>query len=86
MDKERWKRIFVIVIDSLGVGAAGDAADYGDGGTDTLGHISDSVEAFSIPNLRRLGLANLHPLRQVPPADSPEGYYTRLHERSRGKD
>ena len=50
MDKERWKRIFVIVIDSLGVGAAGDAADYGDGGTDTLGHITDSVEAISIPN------------------------------------
>lgn len=86
MGKERWKRIFVIVIDSLGVGAARDAADYGDGGTDTLGHISASVEEFAIPNLRRLGLANLHPLGQVAPADRPEGYYTKLHERSRGKD
>lgn len=86
MEQERWKRIFVIVIDSLGVGAARDAAEYGDSGTDTLGHISDNMGEFAIPNLRRLGLANLHPLRQVAPVDHPEGYYTRLHERSRGKD
>lgn len=86
MGKKTWKRIFVIVIDSLGIGAAKDAADYGDAGTDTLGHISDSVEHFNIPNLARLGLANLHPLRQVAPVEKTEGYYTRLHERSRGKD
>lgn len=82
----KYKRVFVIVIDSLGVGAAKDAADYGDPGTNTLGHISQSVEEFQIPNLQRLGIANLHSLAQVSPVEKPLGYYTRLNETSRGKD
>ena len=84
--KKSWNRVFVIVIDSLGIGGAADAADYGDGGTDTLGHISESVEHFEIPNLQKLGLANLHPLKQVEPSGNPLGYFARLNERSRGKD
>lgn len=59
---KKYKRIFTIVIDSLGVGAMPDAAEYGDAGTDTLGHISQSVEELNIPNLQKLGIANLHPL------------------------
>lgn len=86
MAEERYCRVFLIVVDSLGVGGAKDAADYGDLGSDTLGHISDCVEQFSIPNLQRLGMANLHPLRQVEPAQRPIGYYGRMNERSRGKD
>lgn len=86
MTEERYRRVFLIVVDSLGVGGAKDAADYGDLGSDTLGHISDCVEQFSIPNLQRLGMANLHPLRQVEPAQRPIGYYGRMNERSRGKD
>lgn len=86
MAEERYRRVFLIVVDSLGVGGAKDAADYGDLGSDTLGHISDCVEQFSIPNLQRLGIANLHPLRQVEPAQRPIGYYGRMNERSRGKD
>lgn len=86
MAEERYRRVFLIVVDSLGVGGAKDAADYGDLGGDTLGHISDCVEQFSIPNLQRLGMANLHPLRQVEPAQRPIGYYGRMNERSRGKD
>ena len=86
MAEERYRRVFLIVVDSLGVGGAKDAADYGDLGSDTLGHISDCVEQFSIPNLQRLGMANLHPLRQVEPAQRPIGYYGRMNERSRGKD
>lgn len=82
----KYQRIFVIVVDSLGAGAAKDAADYGDAGTDTLGHISQSVETFHIPNLQKLGIGNLHSLRQVPPAEHPLAYYTRLNEISRGKD
>ena len=46
MTERKYKRIFTIVIDSLGVGALEDAASYGDEGTDTLGHISQSVEEF----------------------------------------
>lgn len=86
MAEERYRRVFLIVVDSLGVGGAKDAADYGDLGSDTLGHISDCVEQFSIPNLQRLGMANLHPLRQVEPVQRPIGYYGRMNERSRGKD
>lgn len=82
----RYHRIFTIVIDSLGVGALEDALDYGDAGTDTLGHISQSVKDFSIPNLRKLGLGNLHPISQAPPVDRPLGYYTKLSEASVGKD
>lgn len=82
----RYKRIFVIVMDSLGAGALADAGDYGDAGTDTLGHISECVEEFHIPNLQRLGLANFHPLKQVEPVGQPLAYYTALHEASKGKD
>lgn len=86
MEVKKYNRIFTIVIDSLGVGALEDAADYGDAGTDTLGHISQSVQEFSIPNLQRLGMANLHPLKQVPPVKRPLGYYGKLSEASVGKD
>ncbi|MCM1172677.1 MAG: phosphopentomutase [Clostridium sp.] len=81
-----FKRIFTIVIDSLGVGAMEDAASFGDVGTDTLGHISQRMDAFHIPNLQKLGLANLHPLKQVPPIDEPMGYYMKMNEASTGKD
>ena len=83
---KKYKRIFTIVIDSLGAGALPDAADYGDAGTDTLGHISQSVDTFNIPNLRKLGMANLHALKQVEAVEQPMGYYTYLHEASTGKD
>ncbi|MCD8325231.1 MAG: phosphopentomutase [Lachnospiraceae bacterium] len=82
----RYKRIFVIVIDSLGIGAMPDSADYGDIGVDTLGHIADSVETFEIPNLQRLGLANLHPMKGVTPVEKPLGRYAELYERSVSKD
>lgn len=82
----KYQRVFVIVVDSLGAGAATDAADYGDAGADTLGHISRSVEKFHIPNLQKLGIGNLHPLVQVPPARHPLGYYTKMNEISKGKD
>ena len=83
---KKYKRIFTVVIDSLGAGAMPDASEYGDAGTDTLGHISQSVDGFNIPNLQRLGIANLHPLKQVAAAGKPLGYYTYLYEASTGKD
>lgn len=82
----KYSRIFTIVIDSLGIGAAADAAAYGDTGTDTLGHIAQHTAHFQIPNLQKLGLANLHALHGVTPAEEPTGYYARLHEASTGKD
>ena len=83
---EKYHRIFVIVVDSLGVGAMEDSADFGDVGVNTLGHISQSVETFQIPNLQKLGLANVTPFRQVEPAEIQHGYYGKLKERSKGKD
>lgn len=83
---KRYRRIFTIVIDSLGVGALPDAADYGDSGTDTLGHISQRMEEFQIPNLQKIGIANLHPLKQVEAVERPMGYFTYLNEASAGKD
>ena len=82
----RFKRIFTIVIDSLGIGEAADAAKYGDAGTDTLGHIADAVGNLQIPNLQRLGMANLHPLSGVEPVAQPLGYFMKMNEASVGKD
>ena len=86
MAERKYKRIFTIVIDSLGVGALADAAAYGDEGTDTLGHISQEMEEFKIPNLQKLGMANLHPLKQVPAVEQPLGYFMKMNEASTGKD
>ncbi len=83
---KKYKRIFTIVIDSLGIGAMPNAAEYDDEGTDTLGHIDDHMDPFRIPNLANMGLANLHPLKHVDPAEEPLGYYGELLEASVGKD
>ena len=82
----RFKRIFTIVLDSMGIGAMPDSAKFNDAGADTLGHISQSVDIFDIPNLRKLGLANLKELKQVSPVDKPLGYYMAMNEKSNGKD
>ena len=84
--KKAYRRIFTIVLDSFGVGAMEDSPQFGDVGVDTLGHISESVEEFKIPNLQKLGLANLHPIRQVKSVEKPLGYYGKLREARRGKD
>ncbi len=82
----KYSRIFVVVIDSLGVGAMPDAVRFGDTGANTLKHISESVESFCIPNLQRLGIANLTPLKQIPALGKPEGYHAILREKSNAKD
>lgn len=86
MDYKKYKRVFTIVIDSLGAGDAVDAAAFGDAGTDTLGHIAESVGNLHIPNLQKLGIANMKPLKNIAPVETPRAYYTRLNEASNGKD
>lgn len=86
MGERKYNRIFVVVMDSLGVGAMPDAAAFGDTGTNTLGHISEAVDTFEIPNLQKLGMANITPLKQVPAAEHPLGYYGKLREQSNAKD
>ena len=83
---KEYKRVFVIVIDSLGIGVMPDGEKFGDVGVNTLGHISEAVENFRIPTLQKLGMANLTPLRQVPAVENSLGYQAALRERSNGKD
>lgn len=83
---ERFRRIFVIVMDSLGVGAMDDSPGFGDVGVNTLGHISQAVDQLIMPNLQKMGMANLTPLKQVPPVENNLGYYGKMREKSRGKD
>ena len=81
-----FKRIFVIVIDSLGIGAMRDAEKYGDAGADTRGHIAEHCPRLAIPALQKLGLANLHRLSGIPPVEKPAASFMRLNEKSAGKD
>ena len=83
---KKYRRIFTIVIDSLGIGEMKDSKEFGDVGVDTLGHIAEHMEEFHIPNLQKLGLANLHRIKGVSPVEHPLGSYIRLNERSNGKD
>ena len=82
----KYKRMFVIVVDSLGVGAMPDAEQFGDVGVNTLGHIAEAAGGLAIPNLQKLGLANIIPLKAVAPAAEPLAYYGKLREKSNGKD
>lgn len=82
----KYKRVFVIVLDSLGIGAMKDSERFGDVGVDTLGHIAEYAEHLSIPNLQKLGMANLHPLKNIRPAENPMAYYMEMNEKSNGKD
>ncbi len=77
------KRFFLIVLDSVGIGGAKDAADFGDEGSDTLGAIRKS-EKFNCPNLKKLGLFNIEGIEGG--VASPLAAYARMNEMSRGKD
>lgn len=81
-----FQRIALIVLDSVGIGEAPDAARFGDSGAHTLGHIAERVETFRLPNLVRLGLGNIAPLRHIGPAERPSAYYGKMTEVSVGKD
>lgn len=82
----KYNRIFTIVIDSLGTGAMPDSEKFGDVGVDTLGHIAEHMKEFHIPNLQKLGIANLRPLKGVAPVEAPTGRFTKFSEASNGKD
>lgn len=82
----KFDRIAVIVLDSVGIGELPDAADYGDQGAHTLGHIAESVPDVSLPNLRRLGLANIAPIADWQPEPAPGAFHGKMAEVSAGKD
>ena len=77
------KRVFLIVLDSFGIGTAPDSAAFGDAGADTLGSIRRSAK-FSAENMKKLGLFNIDGIKGG--IEAPAGAYARMTERSRGKD
>ena len=81
-----FKRVFVLVLDSLGVGALPDAHEFGDDGAHTLDHIASAAGAIDAPRLRQLGLGNVPGVSGVPAAERPRAAFGRCAERSPGKD
>ena len=79
------KRVFLIVLDSFGIGEMPDAAKYGDEGSNTLGTVAKSPE-FSMPNMEKLGLFNIDGVTAKAPYAAPEGVFARMTEQSAGKD
>jgi phosphopentomutase len=79
------RRALVVVLDACGAGALPDAADYGDAGTNTLGHLAQAAGGLELPVLQRLGLGSILPLDGVPPAADP-ALHGRLHPLGPGKD
>ncbi|TRY28062.1 phosphopentomutase [Brevibacillus sp. LEMMJ03] len=82
----RFSRVFLIVMDSVGIGELPDAARFNDEGAHTLGHIAERVDGFVVPHLQALGLGNIAPLRNVPAAEAPKAHWGKMKEISIGKD
>lgn len=80
------KRVFLVVLDSVGVGELPDAGKYGDTGSNTLCNIAKAVGGLRLPNLARLGLGNIINIMGVPPAEKPAAAFGRMAELSPGKD
>lgn len=80
-----YNRVFLIVLDSLGIGEAPDAKHYNDVGSNTIGHIAEKMD-LHIPNLKSLGYGNIAPIKGVEPVKHPKAFYTKMQEASLGKD
>ncbi|OJF89705.1 phosphopentomutase [Alkalibacterium sp. 20] len=78
-------RIHLVVLDSVGIGEAPDAKAFNDEGAHTLGHIAEEA-GLNVPHMQSLGLGNIAQLKGIDPVDSTKGYYTKLEEKSVGKD
>lgn len=86
MSSYTYKRVHLIVMDSVGIGEAPDAELFNDQGTDTLGHIAEHMNGLNMQNMAKLGLSNIKEVKGVAKADSPLAYYTKMQEASVGKD
>ncbi|WP_203287767.1 phosphopentomutase [Metabacillus sp. cB07] len=86
MSDYTYKRVFLIVMDSVGIGEAPDAADFGDKGSHTLGHIAEHMKGLNMPNMAKLGLSNIEEIEGIPVQEKPQAFYTKMKEASNGKD
>jgi phosphopentomutase len=82
----RFSRVFLIVLDSVGIGELPDAARFNDEGAHTLGHIAERVKGFALPNMQALGLGNIAPLANIEPVAEPLAHWGKMKEISIGKD
>lgn len=82
----KYKRIFLVIMDSVGAGELPDAKDYNDTGANTLKHIAQAAKGLNMPNMQKLGLGNLTEIQGVAPVKPKQGYYTKCEELSTGKD
>ncbi|MFD2445925.1 phosphopentomutase [Bacillus sp. CGMCC 1.16607] len=86
MSEYTYKRIFLIVMDSVGIGEAPDAKKFGDEGSDTLGHIAEKMNGLNMPNMAQLGLSHIREIKGIEKVDKPLAYFTKMQEASNGKD
>ncbi len=80
------RRVLLIVLDSVGIGALPDAGEYGDAGANTLLHVARGVGGLNVPNLQNLGLGNILPVPGVDASDRPRAAFGKMQEKSAGKD
>ncbi|MFD1018565.1 phosphopentomutase [Thalassobacillus hwangdonensis] len=81
-----FNRVFLVVMDSVGIGEAPDAEQFNDKGADTLGHIADHMNGLKMPNMGSLGLSNIREIKGIEKAAAPKAHYTTMREASNGKD
>jgi phosphopentomutase len=86
MAPHRYKRIFLIVMDSVGIGEAPDADKFGDKGSNTFGHIAEEMGGLNMPNMAKLGLSNIRQIEGIKKVEKPLAFYTKMQEASNGKD
>ncbi|MED4017213.1 phosphopentomutase [Sutcliffiella cohnii] len=86
MSSYTYKRVFLVVMDSVGIGEAPDAEKFGDTGSDTLGSITEHLNGLHMPNMAKLGLSNIRELKGIEKAEKPLAFYTKMEEASVGKD
>lgn len=81
-----FKKIHLIVMDSVGIGEAPDAEKFGDVGSDTLGHIAEKMNGLNMPNMSALGLGNIRDIQGLQKTEVAKGFYGMMQEASVGKD
>lgn len=82
----KFNRIFLVVMDSVGIGEAPDAEKFNDKGADTLGHIADHMNGLHMPNMADLGLSNIREIKGIEKAVKAKAHFTKMEEASNGKD
>ncbi len=86
MSNYTYKRVHLVVMDSVGIGESPDAAKFNDEGADTLGHIAEHMKGLNMPNIEKLGLSNIREIKGIQKQTNPLAFYTKMQEASVGKD